>query len=232
LGKGRIDSSGQGILEYALVLALVSLVAAVVMLAISQTAASIPAAADGSSIAAYVAAGVALVVAVISATVSWMTVGRQQRFTYEQQQHDWRVSQLNELYGPLRMYRETCNRLRKSLPAFEPDGHTHWPLVDHLPEAKADHRMRLIVDEIVAINTAIEDLLIHKAGLMEPPDPTDNFRTFMEHSRLLQIAWRASTDLRIPHFPYGMDKDIEHSIKRIEAARDRFTEKDAERRGS
>lgn len=147
-------------------------------------------------------------------------------FSMRQQEMNWRVRQLNELYGPLRMLRSTSKSLRDSLPRYEPNGE-RWRLVRHLPDAKARDEYRIIVDEILRIGGAIEDLLINKAGLMESVDLPPSFAQFMHHSRLLRIAWELGADFKsepgvtdisdIP-FPDEIDQDISKAIAVISAA--------------
>lgn len=204
---------------------------------------------NGATVAAFVAAAAAFVAALFAALVSFvaamitvvaqLVMASRQRshemrleaitenFSLRQQEVDWRVRQINELYGPLQMYRATSKRLRESLPAFEKDGTTRWRLVMHIPDAKANPGQKIVVEEILSISKAIESLLLHKAGLMEATEPTENFAKFMHHSRLLRIAWRhggvlgtgpGQVDVTDVPFPDAVDEDISKAVTRIRAA--------------
>lgn len=203
---------------------------------------------SGQVVAAFVAAGVALSGAIVTVVYQSKMSRRQQThqltiadrqqahemkldgiarsFTMSQQEIDWRVRQLNELYGPLRMLRATSKRLRQSLPTTGASG-ARWRLVEHIPEARADPAMSLLVEAILRIDVAIEDLLINKAGLMEAGDLPKSFEVFMHHSRLLHLAWSQGgrltretglVDVTDVPFPDEIDDDIGRAIERIEAA--------------
>jgi len=203
---------------------------------------------SGEVVAAFVAAAVALSGAIVTVVYQSKMSRRQQvhqstiadrqqahemklddiarSFTMSQQEIDWRVRQLNELYGPLRMLRATSKRLRQSLPTTEGNG-AQWRLVEHIPEARDDPAKRILVEAILSIDGAIEDLLINKAGLMEAGELPKSFEVFMHHSRLLQLAWGQGgrltrepglVDVTDVPFPDEIDDDIGRAIEGIRAA--------------
>src|SRR4051812_10639344 len=74
------------------------------------------------------------VVAVFAALVAVWNAWRERRRTNNTNEIALRRAQLNELYGPLIMWRQASAELRKVLPTYEDDGVTRWRLVDHIEE--------------------------------------------------------------------------------------------------
>ncbi len=201
---------------------------------------------QGDSTSAWIAAGAAVLAAVVTILAQLAMTRRQQTFetssSARQQAHemkldqiardfsmrqreiDWRVRQLNEVYGPLRMLRATSRLLRDSLPKTEADGQ-RWRLVRHIEESRQKAEYRVIVEGILRISRAIEDILVAKAGLLEGEEIPASFSKFMQHSRLLQIAWGAPTNVTeqpdlvgvadVP-FPDEIDQDIETAIASVQ----------------
>lgn len=122
------------------------------------------------------------------------------------------------------MLTDTNLLLRESLPRRDERGED-WRLMHHLAEAWANTGDRVIVDQIIEVNKGVEQLLISKAGLME--SSPDSFRLFMQHSRLLQLAWAhegapprpsgATTVEEVP-FPRQLDADIDKAMETVRAA--------------
>jgi len=119
------------------------------------------------------------------------------------------------------MLRATNNRLRKSLPEMEPepDQKTRWRLVKHIQDAKTDPSQKFIVDAIISINVETEKLLTNKAGLLEAERLPPSFATFMQHSRLLRLAWETEkVDAGDVPFPIEIDADIQRDVDSIRSA--------------
>jgi hypothetical protein len=142
---------------------------------------------------AVIAATIAAVVSLMALGVSLISGRRTQKAVEAQRIQDYRIRQLNELYGPLYMLRMTSRRLWRQLPGVlnaEP-GVTQWHLIDHIQELKNEpeaHR-RLIVEEILKINSQLSDLIVGEAGLLERVPPPESFEKFLEHARTLQVHW-------------------------------------------
>ena len=87
-----------------------------------------------------IAAIIAAVAAIISAIISHKS-GRATREAVDRQRsEDYRIRQLNELYGPMHVLRKESKSLWRQLP---PDDHpepgvTKWKLIDHIEEIKAE----------------------------------------------------------------------------------------------
>ncbi len=130
--------------------------------------------------------------------------------------HEYKIQQLNELYGPVFMLRAESRQLRERVgpPSQE------WRLVDHIAEVKTDPLRSRIVEEILAINSRIGDLVIGRAGLLaRHPAPT-SFQEFLAHARLLQMSWEAGVDQDPAHrapFPLAFDEDVAIAIDQLTA---------------
>jgi hypothetical protein len=171
----------------------------------------------------------AVIAAIIAAAVSFATLGvslmsghKTREAIKAQRIQDYRIRQLNELYGPLYMLRMTSRRLWRQLPGVpnaEP-GVTNWNLVDHIQELKnePDASRRLIVEEILKINSQLSDLIVGKAGLLEQVPPPESLEKFLEHARTLQVHWEQGADAtgvaRLP-FPGEIDEAVREAIDRL-----------------
>jgi hypothetical protein len=183
----------------------------------------------GPTVAALTAAAIALGVGLWSAFTTRGIAKENRAAARRQLQADLRLRQLNEFYEPLAMLRVKSKHLRESLPDKEQDG-SKWRLVRHIAEVKASPGRARIVEEILAINARIEELLINKAGLMEGPAPA-SFERFMHHSGLLKLAWEHDGELiednnngvvrpeDVP-FPTEIDADIDVSRATVRTALD------------
>lgn len=181
----------------------------------------------GPAVAALAAAAVALAIGMWSGFTTRRIANENRAGARRQLQVDIRLRQLNEFYEPLAMLRVKSKHLRKSLPEDEEDG-SRWRLVRHIAEVKADTGRASIVEEILAINAQIEQLLINKAGLMEGAAPA-SFERFMHHSGLLKLAWKHGGELigddhqgvvrveDVP-FPAEIDEDIAAARAAVRAA--------------
>lgn len=178
---------------------------------------------DTGVIAAIIAAGVSLLA---SGAALWSS--RQARRAVERQRtQDYRVRQLNELYGPLYMRRMESLRLWHQLPD-DPNarpGTGEWNLIDHIEEIKEEsgrginHR-RLIVEAILEINEQDRSLIVGAAGLLERFPPPKSFETFLEHARTLKIHWEQGKNAHgVNHvpFPGEINDAIEEAITRLRA---------------
>jgi hypothetical protein len=131
--------------------------------------------------------------------------------------------QLNELYGPLYLNRETSKKLYDQL--IHQMGVTDyeretWRLVDHVEQvqAKDDELATSAVEGILAINAEIVKLIKSHWGLITLPPPS-TFIDFISHQAMLQQAWekrrnQAPTDRNI--FPRGFDPAYKAQKEAIE----------------
>ncbi|MEV1066049.1 hypothetical protein [Streptomyces sp. NPDC050263] len=165
-----------------------------------------------------VAAGIAAIAAISAAALAWRSTRSQTAHTERQRNVDFLRQQLNELYGPIYMRRRASESLRDLLPDKQDDG-TRWRLVDHITDVKAGGDLTRIeaIEQILAINSEIENILTSKAGLYESFPPPDILSKFIAHIRLLRISWERGenqSNNRIP-FPDDIDDYLLGVIKRL-----------------
>ncbi|HWA67413.1 MAG TPA: hypothetical protein VG899_13720 [Mycobacteriales bacterium] len=168
------------------------------------------------------AAGVAAVAAIAAAGLSYRGNLATNRAAEAQRQRDYRVRQLNELYGPLYMRRRLSRQLWKQLPGV-PDaepGVTQWHLIDHVEEIKTeqDAHRRQVVEEILKINDELTGLITGSAGLLVEFPAPQSFETFLVHAATLRMFWeqgRNATKAAYIPFPGSIDRDIEDAITRL-----------------
>lgn len=173
----------------------------------------------------FLAACVAAAAALAAAVISWLSGRKQRRQADQHREIDFRRAQLNELYGPLMMWREASKRTRELLPDRDADGN-EWHLVDHIEEARrGDHpEWEAAVEQILEISAKVEDLLSTKAGLLENLPPPESYGLFLSHSGRLRMYWKQNQnqpiDKRLPFPGEQLDQDIadEHDAikKRLE----------------
>jgi len=132
------------------------------------------------------------VVAIIAIIINWLCVRATLRHALKREfgkiSLDYKIRQLNELYGPLLMMIEQNTRLHKKL-CENKRGSDEWRLVDHIPDVLANPEDRAIVDEIMGINSTIEELIQTKAGFIRAPRPPESFSLYLAHYRILRLAY-------------------------------------------
>lgn len=180
------------------------------------------AAADASLEAGVIAAIIASFASLIASSLAWGSSRQARKAVEKQRSQDYRVRQLNELYGPIYMRRMESRRLRKQLPdaASAESGKLDWHLLDHIEEIKNEtnsHR-RHIVKAILDINEELRALIVGAAGLLETFPPPESFEKFLEHARTLKIHWdqgRNAEGVTYLPFPGEIDEDIAKAIQKL-----------------
>lgn len=169
----------------------------------------------------FLAACVAAAAALAAAAISWFSGRKQRRQSDQHREIDFRRAQLNELYGPLIMWREASKRTRELLPDRDGDGN-EWRLVDHIDEARGGEypEWEAAVEQILKISAEVENLLTAKAGLLENLPPPESYGLFLAHSGRLRTYWKQRqnqpADKRLPFPGDQLDRDIaaEHAAIR------------------
>lgn len=160
----------------------------------------------------FLAACVAAIAALTAAGISWFSGRKQRRQSDQHREIDFRRAQLNELYGPLVMWREASKRTRDLLP-HEVDG-KEWRLVDHIEEVRdGEHAdWEAAVEQILQISKEVETLLTTKAGLFENLPPREGYTLFLAHAGRLRLYWERGrnqpADKRLPFPGEQIDRDI------------------------
>jgi len=137
------------------------------------------------------------------------------------------VRQLNELYGPLLLLQEQEKRLASRLREGKADPEK-WRLIDNLPGLLENRSDKAVIEEIMRINTKIEELLITKAGLIRAPRPPDSFKLFMGHFSVLKLAMEGKERPKVAEFEYyprQFDQDVREAYDAILQERDELLQK-------
>jgi hypothetical protein len=100
---------------------------------------------------------------------------------------EFKIRQLNELYGPLSNLVELNRRLALKLREDKSDPE-NWRLLNNLPAVLENPRDKAIVNEIIDVDAKIEDLIINKGGFIRSPGPPESFILFLIHYIILKLA--------------------------------------------
>ena len=168
---------------------------------------------DSALLVAYIAAGAAIVATIVNAIVAWQSSSRDRKSKTTEARRELAVRQLNDLYTPLYLHRQMSQLLRERVGPI--DG--VWRLVDHIEEIVNDPVKAELVEEILAINDDISELLLTRGGLAAVRPPPASFGEFLGHARLLKMSWEEQRnqpeDDRFP-FP-DIDADIEAGLSQL-----------------
>lgn len=190
-----------------------------------------------------VAAGVAAVAAIVNAALSMFSVqasNKTSRAIVESENEvkleiqrrveshdvagsdrDYRIRQLNELYGPMHMLRRRSRRLWEQLKPDTLNSADEWHVHDHVTEIRADGVRSRILDDILHINEQLEDLIIGRAGLLWKQPAPDSFYEFLEHSALVSIAVEQGgvpEGRKRVYFPEQFDRDVDEAFEALTRA--------------
>jgi hypothetical protein len=131
--------------------------------------------------------------------------------------------QLSEFYSPFFMLRTQSLALWRQLadPGATP-GSGQWSLIDHIEEIRAEvsEDRRLIVNNIIGINSSLVDLLEKKGGLLDQFPPPEPLLIFLSHAAALKRYWELGTNIdpgksAYVKFPKGVDESISDSIVKL-----------------
>jgi hypothetical protein len=132
---------------------------------------------------------------------------------------DFRLRQLNDLYGPLFLLLEQSERLAKKLRESLPDPQEDWRLLDHMDEVKADPQMRAVVEMILEIGEKIEGLLLSRAGLALSPGPPATFGLYLGHVAIMKSMFRDNLRPKIAehdYYPRQLNRDVKDGYDSIQ----------------
>ena len=164
----------------------------------------------------------AVIAAIAVLAVTWFSVNSQrtarrseEESQRRQRQVDFRWKQLDGLYGEMYLLRSTSRRLWERLRGSADE----FRLIDNIVDIKNEDsdRRRLIVEEILAINDRIADLIETGASLLVDFPPPESFLQFLEHHRTLRRLWSMGENAHGDEasFPRGLDADIGSGIETI-----------------
>jgi hypothetical protein len=160
----------------------------------------------------------ALATPVLGAVVALAVVYAGARYADKREKRNatvaFRLRQLNELYAPVRLLLDE-NRRHKDRLAVGTTG--EWHVLDHLQTVKADPDGRAVMEQILAVNKEISEILRRNAGLAVTPWQ-ESFSQFQNHYATLKRTWEdddapAETDMK--YFPGDFETHIRDGHKRL-----------------
>ena len=169
--------------------------------------------------AAVIAAGAAIAVAIISVLSQRSARKADELARRTQRSTDYHRKQLDELYGEMFLLRSTSRRLWSRLSADA----TGFRLIDNIAaiQSEPSDMRRLIVQQILAINARLANLIETRASLLTELPPPESFMAFLDHQRALAALWdlgvNVQPDGREPSFPRNLDDDIKKAIDAIQS---------------
>ena len=169
--------------------------------------------------AAVIAAGAAIAVAIISVLSQRSARKADELARRTQRSTDDHRKQLDELYGEMFLLRSTSRRLWSRLSADA----TGFRLIDNIAaiQSEPSDMRRLIVQQILAINARLANLIETRASLLTELPPPESFMAFLDHQRALAALWdlgvNVQPDGREPSFPRNLDDDIKKAIDAIQS---------------
>lgn len=173
---------------------------------------------DGG-IAALIGSGITALVSLFAMILNnWVSIYNLKRLNINEiakMSFEYKIRQLNELYGPLIPLLEENQRLAQKLRENKPDA-AHWRLLDHLP--LSDDQDRQIAVAIIAIYAKIEELLISKGGLISGREFPKSFHLFLGHFEVLKMAFQGKDKITIKeyeYYPLEFDADIRETYQTI-----------------
>jgi len=153
-----------------------------------------------------------LVVAIVAIGTSCHTTNRTLSHTTEQEfaklQLDYRLRQVNELYGPLYFLIDQDRGLHDQLRIGKPND---WHLRQHIKEVMdgTNSMDRALVSEIMTNDQIIEQLILTKGGLITSPKAPASFDAFLVHYRVLKAALAGKeSSAMYPEYPTNLDDDV------------------------
>ncbi|MFE6038782.1 hypothetical protein [Streptomyces sp. NPDC056452] len=161
---------------------------------------------------------------IISAAIAFATAGIvslvTNALTHKRERNSYRrelnLKRLNELYGPLKLLLDQNRVLSGQLKEGRPED---WHILDHVPEIQASADDKAIVDQILAINKKIVDILEGKSGLCLIPIP-DSFSKFLGHYGMLSRAFAGQNIVRnsnFEYFPKAFEVDVAKGYETLAA---------------
>ncbi|WP_159106703.1 hypothetical protein [Streptomyces rishiriensis] len=176
------------------------------MIAILATTGGTPSPSEGVSAptATIISAVIAFVTAGIVSLVTNALTHKRERNAYRRELN---LKRLNELYGPVKLLLDQNKVLSAQLKEGRPEA---WHILDHVNEIRGDVDDKAIVDQILAIDKKIANILEEKSGLCLIPIP-DSFSKFLGHYSMLSRAFAGQSIVRnssYEYFPKQFEADV------------------------
>lgn len=150
------------------------------------------------------AAVIALMAGIAVSVLTNIFTNARERSAYRR---DLTLQRLNELYGPLKMLLEQNKVLSDQLKNGKPHD---WHILANISGVESNPTDKAIVDQILAIDEKIAEILESKSGLCLFPIP-DSFPKFLGHYRMLSRAVAGQTFVHnnaFEYFPQQFEVDV------------------------
>jgi hypothetical protein len=137
---------------------------------------------------------------------------------------DFRLRQLNDLYGPLLLLLAQSERLAKKIREGRPNPEK-WRMLDHVDEVLKDPEAKVVALQILEIGNRIEDILLSKAGLALGPEPPETFALYLGHVAILRLMLQGRARPKIAadeYYPRQLNEDVREGYGRIQSEIDRL----------
>lgn len=166
---------------------------------------------EAAVIAAFIAGLVAVIGMIANAVIQARALRHAAARDVASAMLDFRLQQLNELYGPLLLLLAQSERLAAKLREGEPDP-AAWRLLDHIDQVLGDPNRLVIAEQILEIGDKIEDILLTKAGLALHPGPPDTFELYLGHIAILRLLIRRGAHSPIAAHEY-YPREFNHDVR-------------------
>lgn len=182
--------------------------------------------------ATLVAAIIAALAAAASALLTYQGNRRARKDVTNTANYSRSFKQLNELYAPIIVRRALSKRLWTQLTGDRSatPGITKWRLIDHIKKIKAerDPSRREAVEQILALNKQMSELILTQGALLVKLPPPDSILMFLEHAATMETLWKLGVNadkVRDVPFPENLDSDLDAARIYIQAELDRAVSK-------
>jgi hypothetical protein len=187
--------------------------------ALAQTATPSPSPGSGAGavtageaalIAAAIAAGISVVGMIVNALIQRYTLRQAAAREVASAMLEFRLRQLNDLYGPLLLRLEQSDRLARKLREGVSDP-AKWRLLDHVDEVLAHPESAAVAEQILEIGQTIEEILLTRAGLALSPRPPETFGLYLGHIAILRMMMREDARPKISdheYYPRQLNEDV------------------------
>lgn len=139
---------------------------------------------------------------------------------------DVTMKQVSELYGPMlllvRQNEIIADQLRDGIEDKE-----GWRLLDHIDEVLADPQKKGLVDEILAVDKKMEEVITTKGGYCEDLELQRLFADFLGHYRILMVASKGGANIPqglLRYYPRSMNARVARLFEEKTAEIDRLRE--------
>lgn len=139
--------------------------------------------------------GPAVIAAVVAGAVSLAQIWTAGRRENKRMLQEFRLRQLNDLFGPLQFSLAQVKTIGKTLretaesqleESKRSSRENPWHILDNIPEICANEQLKGMADDIAAINSSIITLMEKNSGLALEDAIPESYELFVRHTTLLR----------------------------------------------